>query len=310
MTTLTIITPCFNEYENIENCISQVKKIMDRYGPEISYEHIVSDNHSQDKTLEILLSLRKENPHIRILKNSRNIGPVLNIWSALNFAKGEYVIPFLPADLQDPVEIIPKFFELINNDQELDTVFGIRKNRRESFFLRKSRDIYYKVIVSSSGQNLPEHAGEFLITRRHVIESILHTNQEYPFIRGLIALTSTKTSTIEYDWATRKKGKSKNNFWSLLDEALNGFVSVSRIPARFAIICGFIMSVFGIIFAFVNVLTAFFSQNNVGKGIPTIIVGLFLFSGVQLAFLGLIGEYILSIHRQIKKSPKHLVIEV
>lgn len=310
MIKLSIITPCFNENENIENCIVQVKRIMDEHASEISFEHIISDNHSNDQTIEILLNLRKKNPQIRILRNSRNVGPVLNIWSALNFATGDYIIPFLPADLQDPVEVIPKFLKLMDEDVEIDTVFGIRKNRKESFLLRKSRDIYYKVIIKSGQIDLPEHAGEFLITRRNIIRNILNTNQEYPYIRGLIALTSVKTKTVEYNWAVRKKGKSKNNFWSLLDEALNGFVSVSRVPARFAIIFGFIMSFFGIFFAFVNIISVLFTSTEIDRGIPTIIVGLFLFGGVQLAFLGLIGEYILSIHRQVKKNPEHMVIEL
>ena len=310
MVELTVITPCYNEEENIEQCISDLAQIIYAYAPNLNYEHIISDNASTDKTLNVMKDLKKKYPNIRILKNSRNIGPVLNIWSALNFARGELVIPFLPADLQDPVSVIPKFLLLIQNNPEVDTVFGIRKNRKESFCLRKSRNLYYKIITRSGQVELPEHAGEFLITRKEIIKSILETNQEYPYIRGLIAQTSQSTKSIEYDWDKRTKGKSKNSFWSLLDEALNGFVSVSRIPGRFAIIFGFIMSIFGILFAIINFIATIVDTTKVTPGIPTIIVGLFLFSGIQLAFLGLIGEYVLSIHRQVKRNPNHIVVEI
>ncbi len=115
---------------------------------------------------------------------------------------------------------------------------------------------------------------------------------------------------MEYKWETRKFGKSKNNFWTLLDEAVNGFVSVSKIPARLALIIGFIFSFFGIAFALINLFFALLGDQNVDRGIPTIIIGIFFFGGIQLGFLGLIGEYVISIHNQVKRSPRHKVIEL
>lgn len=307
---LSIITPVYNEEESIESCIRKVSEIMTKHLPDLAYEHIVSDNASKDKTRTILQKMSKTNPNLRVLINSRNVGPVLNIWSALKYAKGEFIIPFLPADLQDPVEVVPRFYNQIIESPDVDVIFGIRKNRKEFFLLKISRSIYYKIIRKFGGSSLPEHAGEFLITRKSLINSILETNHEYPYIRGLVSQSSSNFLTLEYDWDLRKHGISKNNYWTLLDEAINGFVSVSKIPARLALIFGFMLSFFGVIFALLNIVFAVISTETVSRGIPTIIIGIFLFGGIQLGFLGLIGEYVLSLHNQVRKSPRHTVREL
>lgn len=307
---ISIITPTFNEEDSIELCIERVSQIMSEFLPNVTYEHIISDNASTDSTQLKLKTKLRSNKSLRVLLNSRNVGPVINIWSALKYAKGNYIIPFLPADLQDPADMIPMFYKTIIGKPELDVVFGVRKNRKEFFLLKLSRNIYYKLIRHLGGLNLPEHAGEFLITRRRFVQAILETNQEYPYIRGLIAQSASRFEILEYNWELRKRGKSKNNYWSLLDEAINGFISVSKIPARLALIFGFLLAVFGVLFALINLIVSLMWDQSVSKGVPTIIIGIFLFGGIQLAFLGLLGEYILSIHNQVKKTPNHLVIEL
>lgn len=307
---LTIVTPCFNEVATIEQCIKSVSEIMYLNLSNIKYEHIISDNCSKDGTIDVLIELRSKYKNLRVLVNSRNVGPVNNIWSALHRAKGDTIIPFLPADLQDPAEMIPVLYNEIVSTPELDTVFGVRKTRAESFILKSSRSVYYKLIRRFSNLQLPEHAGEFLITKREIINKILETEQVYPYIRGLIAQSSDNSKVVEYHWQRRKAGISKNNFWSLLDEAINGFVSVSKVPARLGIIFGVFISLLGFFFAILNIVLSFFVESNTAKGIPTIIVGLFTLGGIQLAFLGLLGEYILSIHTQVKKAPLHIVKEL
>jgi hypothetical protein len=136
-----------------------------------------------------------------------------------------------------------------------------------------------------------------------VVDSVLAVDDQYPYIRGLIAQTGVRTTSVPYTWVKRERGKSKNNFIALIDQAINGFVSTSRAPARFALLGGFFMSFFGVGFAAVTAIRVMTSDVYVPIGIPTIIVGIFLLGGVQLFFLGIIGEYILSIHGQVRRVP-------
>jgi hypothetical protein len=153
------------------------------------------------------------------------------------------------------------------------------------------------------------NSGEFLLADRRVIDSILAVDDQYPYIRGLIAQSAVRSASVDYTWVRRERGKSKNNFVSLIDQAINGFVSTSRVPARLALLGGFILSLFGVGFAIFTATLALFGSSSVPVGIPTIIVGIFLLGGIQLLFLGLIGEYILSIHGQVRRMPPMFEIE-
>lgn len=301
MKKISIITPCFNEELNIETCYLAVKKIMKTKLPNYSYEHIFSDNASSDSTFLVLEKIAKKDKNVKVILNSRNVGPFRNMWNAMKNATGDAIIPLLPADLQDPAEIIPSF---VKNWEKGDlVVYGVRSNRQEFWMMRFLRSIYYKLIRKFADAVIPLNSGEFLLADKLVIKSILAVDDQYPYIRGLIAQTAVKSSSINYTWVKRKKGKSKNSFIDLIDQAINGFVSTSRIPARFALLFGFIFSIIGFIGAAITFISFLLNKESVASGIPTIIVAIFLFGGIQLLFFGIIGEYILSIHGQVRKSP-------
>jgi hypothetical protein len=188
-------------------------------------------------------------------------------------------------------------------------VYGIRAKRLEGILMRSIRAIYYKLIRKFSGTDIPLNSGEFLLADKRIIESIIDIDDEYPYIRGLIAQTGAKSAKVEYVWQRRGYGKSKNNFLSLIDQGLNGFISTSRIPARFIMLIGFVLSLIAIISAFLMLLLFVLNPVRPALGIPTLIVsGLFL-GGVQLLFLGTIGEYVLSIHSQVRKRPSMFEVE-
>lgn len=301
MKKISIITPCFNEELNVETCYLAVKKIMKAKLPNYTYEHIFSDNASSDSTFLVLEKIAKKDKNVKVILNSRNVGPFRNMWNAMKNATGDAIIPLLPADLQDPAEIIPSF---VKNWEKGDlVVYGVRSNRQEFWVMRSLRSIYYKLIRKFADAVIPLNSGEFLLADKLVIKSILAVDDQYPYIRGLIAQTAVKSSSINYTWVKRKKGKSKNSFIDLIDQAINGFVSTSRIPARFALLFGFIFSIIGFIGAAVTFISFLLNKESVASGIPTIIVAIFLFGGIQLLFFGIIGEYILSIHGQVRKSP-------
>jgi len=301
MKKITVITPCFNEEDNVEVCASELKKIMSEKLPTYEYEHIFADNASTDATLDKLRALAAQDSRIRVISNSRNVGPFRNMWNAMKNATGDAVIPLLPADLQDPPAVIP---ELVKNwEQGFLVTYGVRANRQESLMMRLARGTYYRIIKKFASAVIPLNSGEFLLADRRVVESILKVDDQYPYIRGLIAQTGVKSASVPYTWVKRERGKSKNSFISLVDQAINGFVSTSRVPARLALLGGFILSILGVGYAVFTAFLALTSETATPVGIPTIIVGIFLLGGIQLLFLGLIGEYILSIHGQVRRVP-------
>ena len=301
MKKLSIITPCFNEESNVEICALELRKVMVEFLPQYDYEHIFADNSSTDSTLINLRELAKNDKRIKVISNSRNVGPFRNMWNAMKSSTGDAVIPLLPADLQDPPNIIPLFVK--NWEEGFLVTYGIRSNRQESLFFRILRGTYYRLIRKFASESIPINSGEFLLADRKVIDSILAVDDQYPYIRGLIAQTSVPSASVKYTWNKRERGKSKNSFLSLIDQAINGFVATSRVPARLALLGGFILSLLGVGYAIVTALLVLFTPISVTAGIPTIIVGIFLLGGVQLLFLGLIGEYILSIHGQVRRMP-------
>jgi glycosyltransferase involved in cell wall biosynthesis len=299
---LTIITPTYNEVESIGNCISSVRETLQNYSEVLVYEHLIIDNNSKDSTAEVVAEAASTDHRVRLIVNSRNIGVERSIFRALGKVNGKWVVPMLPADMQDPVGAIPQFLELIK-DEETEVVYGIRTNRQESFLMRSLRTMYYRIIRKFSNTEIHLNAGEFALVSKEIVDSIIETNDQYPYVRGLISQTGAKFKTLEYSWEIRKSGKSKASPLVLIDVAINGFVSTSHIPARIALILGFVLSTMGIFAGASYLVATLFFSAVIGTGIPTLVISLFFFSGIQLFFIGLIGEYVLSIHRQVKLEP-------
>ena len=307
MKKLSIITPCYNEELNVAICAHELKKVMQEQLPGYDYEHIFADNASTDETLVKLREIAAEDNRVKVISNSRNVGPFRNMWNAMKSATGDIVVPQLAADLQDPPSVIP---ELVKNwEAGFLVTYGVRAKREESLVMRMARGLYYRIIKKFAAAVIPLNSGEFLLADKKVIDSILAVDDQYPYIRGLIAQTGVKSASVQYTWVKRERGKSKNSFISLIDQAINGFVSTSRVPARLALLGGFLLSFLGFAYAIFTVVMVLISNGSTPVGIPTIIVGIFLLGGVQLLFLGLIGEYVLSIHGQVRRTPQMFEVE-
>jgi len=299
---ISVITPCFNEELTVSECVTRTEKVFREHLPGIEYEHIFADNSSTDNTFNVLKQLAKEHPQIKVFVNSRNVGPFRNMYRGMEKAQGDAIIPMLPADLQDPPEVIPDFYRLWEAGSLV--VFGERTNRQERLLLRVLRGIYYRIVRKFAEGNVPINSGEFMMIDRSIAKGILALDDQYPYIRGLVAQSVDISSSVKYTWEARTKGKSKSNWFNLLDQAINGLVSTSRIPARLALVGGFLMSGLGILAGIYSLIANLFNQGSVGTGVPTVIVAIFIFSGLQLFFLGLVGEYVLSIHSQVRQFPK------
>jgi hypothetical protein len=222
-------------------------------------------------------------------------------------ASGRAVIPMLPADLQDPADKIPDLYQEWVNGYLV--VYGERTNRQESLLFRAMRGIYYRIVRTMSETNIPLNSGEFMLIDRKISDEICKLGDHYPYIRGLVAQSTSNSTSVPYTWGVRKKGKSKSNFISLIDQAINGFVSTSRAPARIALLGGFFISGVGFLAGLWSFMVTLIDAPAALQGIPTLIVAFFFFGGIQLFFLGLIGEYVLSIHSQVRRLPREFEVE-
>lgn len=305
--TISIISPCFNEVDNVRACSEAVKSLFAKGGPLANYrcEHIFSDNASSDGTVEILRELAAGDPTIKVILNARNFGPFRSNFNALRAATGDAVLVFLPVDLQDPPEMIPQFVKLWESGVEV--VAGARANRKESFALRTCRAIFYRLVRSLSDVDLPVDVGEFQLIDRKVWRAVIEHDDHYPYIRGIIASVGFRRVIVPYTWEARQRGLSKNNLPRLIDQALNGIFSFTSVPMRLCTFAGMALAGLCFLYAAFALAVWFVRPDLAPRGMTTIIAALFFLSGTQLTFIGILGEYVTSIHSQVRKRP--LVVE-
>lgn len=307
MKTISIISPCFNEADNVRTCHDAVKILFVEGGPLQNYkcEHIFADNDSSDGTVEILREMAAADPSMKVILNARNYGPFRSNFNALKAATGDAVLVFLPADLQDPPEMIAEFVRLWESGVEV--VAGARANREESLVLRTCRGIFYRLVRNLSDIDMPLDVGEFQLIDRKVWQAVVQHDDHYPYIRGIIASVGFRRVIVPYTWAARKNGLSKNNLPKLIDQALNGIFSFTSVPMRLCTFAGITMAFLCFLYATVSAGLWLFSPDLAPRGTMTMIVALFFLSGVQMSFIGILGEYVTSIHAQVRKRP--MVVE-
>jgi polyisoprenyl-phosphate glycosyltransferase len=299
---LSIVTPTYNEEDTVEDCVNEVRKIMFPLQSKYRYEHLFVDNASTDQTLDFLRRIARKDKRVKVIVNSKNVGPFRSIWNALNFTSGNIIIPFLPADMQDPPSAIPLMLEL--NKKGHDVVFGVRKSREDHIVMAIARRLFYFLFSNLSDSRIPRNAGEFLLMNESIKKDILTAQDEYPYMRNLVAECGKNIAIVEYQWKRRKSGKSKNRWYQLIDQALNALVSSTIVPARLVIFAGFAISGLSLFAGFVNTFWFFLNDGVTGSGIPTLIVTSMFMGGIQLFFLGIVIEYVLSIHGQVRKKPR------
>lgn len=307
MKTISIISPCFNEVDNVRACREAVQALFASGGPLEAYgcEHIFADNASTDGTVDLLREMAAADPSMKVILNARNYGPFRSNFNALRSATGDAVLVFLPVDLQDPPEMIAEFVRLW--EAGVEVVAGARANREESLLLRACRGIFYRLVRTLSEIDIPIDVGEFQLIDRKVWEAVVQHDDHYPYIRGIIASVGFRRVIVPYTWAARKRGLSKNNLPRLVDQALNGILSFTNVPMRLCTFAGMAMALCCFLYAFVAVGLWFASPHMAPRGTITMIVALFFLSGVQMSFLGILGEYVTSIHAQVRRRP--LVVE-
>jgi len=300
---ISIVTPCYNEEENVREVYEQVKSVFAGL-PDYLYEHIFIDNASVDKTVDILRSIGKEDKNIKIIINARNFGHIRSPYHGLMQANGDAVI-LLVADLQDPPGMIKDFLEKWEDGYPI--VIGIKPESQESPLMFAIRKCYYNFIGRISEVKLIKNFTAFGLYDKKIISIFRKLDDPYPYLRGLISEIGFDVAKIAYNQPARRRGITKNNFYTLYDIAMLGITSHSKVPLRIATIAGFTLSLLSLLISMGYLLLKIMFWNEFGFGTAPILVGLFFFSSVQLFFIGLLGEYIAAIHTQVVKRP--LVIE-
>jgi glycosyltransferase involved in cell wall biosynthesis len=300
---ISIVTPCYNEEENVRELHDRVKRVMsslDQY----SYEHIFIDNASQDKTIDILREIAGQDRNVKIIINARNFGHIRSPYHALLQASGDAVISIV-ADLQDPPEMIGEFIGKWEEGYKI--VVGVKEKSEESPLFFAVRKLYYNVIGRLSEINLIKNFTGFGLYDRKVIEILREIDDPYPYFRGLICDIGFERAEVPYVQPVRRRGFTKNNFYTLYDIALLGITNHSKVPLRLATMSGFALAFLSLLVAFGYFIYKLIFWNSFTVGIAPLVIGLFFFGSVQLLFIGIIGEYIGSIHTQVLKRP--LVVE-
>ena len=305
MKTITIVSPCYNEEDNVRACYEAIKAIFDNELPGYRREHIFSDNCSEDKTPEILREIAASDPDVKVVMNARNFGPFRSLFNGLRYATGDAVVVFMPVDLQDPPELIPEFVKHWENG--IKVVAGARVNRDETRLLRMCRWIFYRIVNGLSDFEIPPDVGEFQLIDRKVWRAVMSYHDHYLYIRGIIASCGFERVIVPYTWRARQRGLSKNNIPRLVDQALNGIFSFTNAPMRFCTFAGFSVAFICLFFAAYSLFSYIFFPHNAPRGTTTIIFSIFFLSGIQLIFIGILGEYVTSTHSQVRRGP--LVIE-
>jgi glycosyltransferase involved in cell wall biosynthesis len=303
---ISIVTPCYNEELNVRACRDAVRQVFQSALLAYDYEHIFCDNDSKDATPGILRELAAEDPHVKVILNSRNFGPFRSTFNGILSTSGDAVLCFLPADLQDPPELIPEMVRRWESGYEV--VYGVRATREEGLGMRGIRRLYYRLVARLAEIEPSVNVGEFQLVDRCVINALRAFDDYYPYIRGMIASCGFRSVAVEYAWKARAKGRSKNRLYHLIDQGLNGLVSFTNLPLRLCSLFGLTLSCLTLLYGAVSlILNVIYYRQVAPPGIATLIVALFFFSGIQLFFLGFLGEYVGAIHSQVRKRP--LVIE-
>lgn len=304
MKKISIVSGCYNEEGNLRELYNRLRAVLAKF-PQYDYEIIIADNLSSDGSREILRQIASEDKKFKVIFNANNFGHIRSPYNAFLQAKGDAVI-LMCSDLQEPPETLEQFIE--QWEAGYDVVAGVRSGTKEGFIMPIFRAIYYKLLgaVSETPDLLHGFTGFGLYDRKFV-EALKKFHEPYPYFRGLVSEIGFKRTEVLFVQDKRKHGITKNNFFTLYDMAMTGFVNHSKLPLRMAIYFGFFAGFASFIIAMGYLIAKLVWWDRFQLGTAPMVIGIFSFMSVQLFFIGIIGEYIGAIWTQVKNRP--LVIE-
>lgn len=304
MKKISILIPCYNEEENVEPISQAIVATMVHDLPQYDYELVFIDNDSNDNTRPILRRLCADNPRIKAILNAKNFGQFNSPYYGMLQVSGDCVIEMV-ADFQDPVDLIPQYVAAWEEGYKI--VIGIKTSSRESKIMYCLRSIYYKAIKKLSDVEQIEHFTGSGLYDREFIEILRSLDDPTPFLRGIVAELGYQRKEIPYEQPQRRAGKTHNNFYRLYDAAMLSVTSYTKVGLRLATIFGAFCCVGSIFVALVYLIMKLIWWDRFPAGMAPLLIGMLFLGSVQIFFVGLVGEYVLSINQRIMKRP--LVIE-
>lgn len=303
MKVISVVSGCFNEEGNVGELYSQVCAIFAQL-PNYQLEMIFIDNASTDGTRGVLRRLAAEDPRVKLIFNARNFGHIRSAYYAFLQASGDAAI-VLASDLQDPPALIP---ELIAKWEEgFKAVVAVKNQSEETrlfFLLRRG---YYRLVHRLAEFEIIQNFTGFGLYDRVIVDYCRKLADPYPYFRGLISEIGLPLARVPFVQPQRKRGFTKNNFYILYDIAMLGITNHSKVPLRLATMAGFLLSFFSLCVGLIYLIYKLVFWERFSVGVAPVVIGLFLFSSVQLFFIGILGEYIGAIHTQVLNRP--LVVE-
>ena len=300
---ISVVTSCFNEEDNVEELHRRIAAQFDGL-PGYDFEHIYIDNASTDGTAKAIRRLAGADSRVKAIFNTRNFGHIRSPMHAVLQATGDAII-CMASDLQDPPELIPAFIR--QWEAGFKVVAGVKPRSKESPLMFALRRLYYTTIGRIADVELIPNFTGFGLFDREVIELVRRIDDPYPYFRGLIADLGFAHAEVPFEQPRRGRGITKNNFYTLYDIAMLGITGHSKIPIRLATMAGFTLSALSLIVAALYLAYKLFYWDQFPLGVAPVLIGFFFFASVQLFFIGILGEYIASIHTQVMKRP--LVVE-
>lgn len=302
---ISICVPVYNEQDNVEPLHQRVCAVMEQVADRYDFELLFTDNHSTDRTFEVLAAMAQRDPRVRVLRFSRNFGFQKSILTNYRNARGDAAIQ-IDCDLQDPPELMLEFIQLW--EQGYKVVYGVRRKRPgDSRMLQQARKFFYRLIDMLSEEHLPHDAGDFRLIDRDILDYLATIQDQQPYIRGIIATLGFRQIGVPYDRYARERGESKFNLWRLISLGMDGILNHSVLPLRIATFSGLIMFSLAILGMIYYALARWLFRGDWPEGLASTSILLLFSIGMNSLLLGIIGEYLGRIYKNVKRAPLTII---
>jgi dolichol-phosphate mannosyltransferase len=301
---LSLVIPIFNEAAVFDLLIRRLREVLPLL-PTPTEVILVNDG-SSDSTGALIRELCRQDEHFVGVHLTRNFGHQMAVCAGLDLARGE-AVAVLDGDLQDPPEILPKFYAKLQ--EGYDVVYAIRQQRKETLPKRLMYWLFYRLLAALTPIEIPLDSGDFSIMSRRVVEALKTMPERRRFVRGMRSYVGFRQTGVAYERQERAGGQSKYTFRKLLLLATDGIFTFSEIPLRLATMAGLFTAGLSILYGVILLILRIFNDFDL-PGFATLAIGLFFLGGVQLICLGILGEYIGRIHHEVKQRPPYIIERV
>jgi len=301
---ISVIVPVYNEKEVLPEFHKRLSLVLDSMGMEAEILYINDGSH--DTTLEIVRDLGEKDKRVAFIDFSRNFGKEIAVTAGLDHAIGDAVV-VIDADLQDPPELIPELFKHLQAGE--DVVYAQRTSRKgETFFKKASAAAFYRLMGQFGRTSIPQNTGDFRILSRRAVDALKQLREHHRFMKGLFTWIGYRQKAVLYDRDPRHAGQTKWNYWKLWNFAIEGITSYTVAPLKLATYLGFFIAGLAFSYAVFIIIKTILYHETV-KGYPSLVVIILFLGGIQLIFIGFIGEYLGRTYNESKRRPLYFLNE-